>query len=214
MADNLDGLPRLDKAMLKPAAAMLARAFQDYPVSRYFIADDAERVKEQPGIFLSLLKSGLKQGEVWATSPRMEGAAVWFFSYGKKETFWDYIVSGHILMNLFLERQTLLRQAAFAEYAGQVRARCVPPQHWYLQILGVDPVYQGRGWAGRLLRPALSRADRDGLPCFLETQLEKNVALYEHYGFHVAEKGTIPDSDLTSWAMVRDPLAITKERRD
>jgi hypothetical protein len=50
----------------------------------------------------------------------------------------------------------------------------------------------------------LARADRDGLPCFLETQMGKNVGLYEHFGFRVAEAGIIPGSNVKSWAMVRN----------
>jgi GNAT superfamily N-acetyltransferase len=70
-------------------------------------------------------------------------------------------------------------------------------------MLGVDPDYQGKGYASQLLRPMLARADKEGIPCYLETQLGKNVALYEHFGFRVAEQGIIPGSNVMSWAMVR-----------
>jgi GNAT superfamily N-acetyltransferase len=79
----------------------------------------------------------------------------------------------------------------------------MPERYWYLQILGVDPGCQGQGFSSRLLKPMLERADREGLPVFLETQLKKNVTLYEHFGFKVVEEGKITGGDLYSWAMVR-----------
>jgi hypothetical protein len=54
-----------------------------------------------------------------------------------------------------------------------------------------------------LLKPMFSRIDKEGLPCFLETQAEKNVALYEHLGFRVVEEGIVPGSGVKSWAMLR-----------
>jgi hypothetical protein len=48
-----------------------------------------------------------------------------------------------------------------------------------------------------------AHADKEGVPCFLETQAEKNVALYEHFGFRVVEAGLIPGSNVRSWALVR-----------
>jgi GNAT superfamily N-acetyltransferase len=104
---------------------------------------------------------------------------------------------------LFIDKETNKRQKAYFEYAITVRTRVTPDRYWFLQILGVDPGYQGQGFSSRLLKPLLARADREGLPCFLETQAEKNVALYEHFGFRVVEEGIIPGSGIKSWAMLR-----------
>jgi len=82
--------------------------------------------------------------------------------------------------------------------------RAAPFRHMYLQLLAVDPVHQGEGLSGRLLRPMFQRIDREGLPCFLETQAEKNVAIYRHFGFRVVEAGIVPGSNVHSWAMLRE----------
>jgi hypothetical protein len=49
-----------------------------------------------------------------------------------------------------------------------------------------------------------ARMDKEGLPCYLETLDEQNIQLYEHFGFKVVEKATIPKTSLTSWAMLRE----------
>jgi len=89
------------------------------------------------------------------------------------------------------------------QYIDAVHGRLAPFKHWFLQAIGVDPQFQGRGYAGRLLRQMLARIDEAGLPCYLETLEEQNVQLYEHFGFTVAEKSAIPETNLTNWAMLR-----------
>jgi ribosomal protein S18 acetylase RimI-like enzyme len=73
--------------------------------------------------------------------------------------------------------------------------------------VAVDPPHQGKGLARRLLTATFARLDREALPCFLETQSEDNVAIYEKYGFAVVEEGTIPETDVRHWAMLREPRA-------
>ena len=55
--------------------------------------------------------------------------------------------------------------------------------HWYLPLIGVDPIRQNQGHGSALLRHALARSDRDGLPAYLESTNPKNIPLYERHGF-------------------------------
>jgi len=89
-------------------------------------------------------------------------------------------------------------------YIDEVHGRLAPFKHWFLQAIGVDPQFQGRGCASKLLRPMLSRIDEENLPCYLETLETQNVRLYEHFGFKVIEESSVPGTSLTNWAMLRD----------
>jgi ribosomal protein S18 acetylase RimI-like enzyme len=198
------GLYRLNKDEVKRAAEVVARAFQDYPLSVYFIPDESVRRRKLPLMFQPLLRHGLSYSEVYATSPKLEGIAVWFRPDGKRETLWSKIRSGSVLIPFIVGIGALRRQIAFGRWAASVRKRCVPGRYWYLQLLGVEPAYQGRGYASALLKPMLERIDGEGLPCYVETQTEKNVPLYEHLGFRVVEEGIVPGSEVRSWAMVRE----------
>jgi len=57
--------------------------------------------------------------------------------------------------------------------------------HWHLGPIGVDPEFQGRGIGKALLGSFLDRVDKEGSAAYLETDVEKNVLLYERFGFKV-----------------------------
>ena len=90
------------------------------------------------------------------------------------------------------------------DYIDSTHLRLAPFQHWFLQIIGVDPAHQGKGYAGKLLNPMLARIDNEGLPCYLETHDQKDVSLYEHFGFKVIEESTVTGTSLTNWSMLRE----------
>ncbi len=93
----------------------------------------------------------------------------------------------------------------FAEYATAMNRRLAPFRHQHLAFIGVESELQGRGYASTLLKPILARIDEERLPCYMETHNQKNVPLYEHYGFAVVEEGTIPGTVTGHWAMLRQP---------
>lgn len=54
---------------------------------------------------------------------------------------------------------------------------------WYLPIIGVDPICQGKGLGSQLMKAALERIDSEGLPAYLESSNPRNMSLYERCGF-------------------------------
>ena len=57
------------------------------------------------------------------------------------------------------------------------------------------------------MRRGLQDAARDGLPAYLETANEHNVAFYVGLGFRVVHDSVDPESGLRWWAFRRDPDA-------
>ena len=95
------------------------------------------------------------------------------------------------------------RLQRLGQYIDSVHGRLASFKHVYLQSLGVDPAFQGRGHAGKLLRYALARLDAAGTPCYLDSLYEQNVGLYEHFGFSVVEASMVPGTEVQMWAMLR-----------
>ena len=68
----------------------------------------------------------------------------------------------------------------------------------------MEPGRQGQGIGGRLIQPVLVQADKDGMPCYLETQTESNVAFYQRRGFEVISDGQAPGEGFRIWTMLRE----------
>jgi uncharacterized protein YhfF/GNAT superfamily N-acetyltransferase len=82
----------------------------------------------------------------------------------------------------------------------------LPPEpHWLLDQVAVEPAAQGRGIGGAMLRFAIERAEREGLPLCLETAVPGNVPLYERFGFRVMREADAPTGGPHIWFMRRDP---------
>ena len=113
------------------------------------------------------------------------------------------LLSGGFTMPLKLDMGSMRRMMRYMEYANVTHKRQAPFKHWYLQLVGVALAFQGKGYAGALLKPMFARMDREQLPCYLETFTQKDVSIYQHYGFEVAEEGTIPGTETALWAMLR-----------
>jgi ribosomal protein S18 acetylase RimI-like enzyme len=60
--------------------------------------------------------------------------------------------------------------------------------HWYLPLIGVDPVHQGRGHGSALMAHALQQCDRDRTAAYLESTNPRNITLYQRNGFEIIGK--------------------------
>ena len=94
------------------------------------------------------------------------------------------------------------RHAAFWEWVGQHEPS---KPLLYLSHIGVVPEHQGEGLGSALMRDGLARADRQGVPTWLETSRVNNVAYYERFGFVTAVDEDAPDGGPHIWFMGRDP---------
>jgi ribosomal protein S18 acetylase RimI-like enzyme len=65
--------------------------------------------------------------------------------------------------------------------------------HWHIGPIGVRPQVQGNGIGKALLKAFLITIDGVGSPAFLETDVDRNVELYESLGFGVTSSEEIVD---------------------
>ena len=79
------------------------------------------------------------------------------------------------------------------------------PPHWYLGVLGTTPRLQRSGIGSSLLAPVLERCDAEGLPAYLESSKESNIAFYARFGFEVTGEVRIATDGPTVWPMWREP---------
>jgi len=98
------------------------------------------------------------------------------------------------------------RYLKWANFSEHLHKRDMPPRHWYLPLIGVDPPRQGKGLGGRLMERALARADADRVPCYLENTKERNLPFYQKSGFEVIVEAKVADDGPTVWTMKREPI--------
>ena len=202
MVFDLGSLVRLQPSQAKLAGEMLSRVFQDDPIVSYYFPNACRRGNRLIYMFEFLVRLGISCGEVYATSPGLEGVAIWLPPKATM-TLWKVIRSGGLSLLLKIGVNFVLRGWSTGRLFSSLRKRHAPFPHWYLAILGVEPKFQGRGYASKLLKPMLTRLDEEHSACYLEAEGEKNVAIYQHNGFEVVEKATLPGAGLTIWAMLR-----------
>lgn len=87
---------------------------------------------------------------------------------------------------------------------GEKFHHSVEGPHWYLMALGTTPGAQGKGLGSALVDIGAAKADAAGIPCYLETGTESNVAFYTKRGFEVIGKEDV--LGFTVWGMVRKPV--------
>jgi GNAT superfamily N-acetyltransferase len=201
---DLGGLIRLQKEQVKSASEVLARAFDDDPTLIRFVAQPRKRQEILRAMFRMVISHAVGHGEVYAVSPKMEGIAVWLPSGAPTITFWEAVRGGGLALIFKGGWDFMRRMKQDEDFVRQLRQRLAPNPHWYLAILGVDPKFQGKGYASRLLKPMLKGLDEEKLPCYLETSIEEYVPIYQRFGFKLIQEAVLPGSDSRMWVMLRE----------
>jgi ribosomal protein S18 acetylase RimI-like enzyme len=192
-----------------PVAALLALAFDADPIFRWVEPDHAARRAFLGEFMAALVRRSLRLGELavgLVAAPGREGASLWK-TPALRELSPDQLARTGL--DRIADRLSPRAQARFEAVFDPVEAALAadsPEPVWYLGVLGVAPEHQGRGWGGRLMRPILDRADRDGRAVTLETSQPRNLPLYERHGFRIRRELPPPaPGGPVVWTMKREP---------
>jgi GNAT superfamily N-acetyltransferase len=182
---------------------VLSRAFHSEPNFTYIAPDERTRRAVLSWFFRSAIRAGQLYGEIYTTKAA-EGGALWI-SPGRTLTFGRMLRTGMLPMPFKLDWGSFRRSMNLGRRVREVHHRFAGKPHWYLMALGVDPSKQGDGIGRALLEPVMSKADAEGLPCYLETFHERNLPFYEKLGFRIEGGGRVPEGGPNFWAMMRVP---------
>ena len=194
---------RLTALAIPRVSRMLARAFCHDPMVAYLLPRAEGRERYLQRLFRCVLRCGQLYGENHATSPELEGAAVWLPPEAGTGAILKMARAGALLLPFSVGPRFFVRCFKYSEHVSHLRRQHASFPHWFLQLLGVDPEHQKGGCASRLLRSMLERLDREKTPCCLDTANPRNVGFYERFGFRVAAEGGLEGSDVHCWLMVR-----------
>lgn len=190
------------EAEIRDVGHLLGSAFANNPATSWTFRDASTREgKLQRGFSDYLRHIWFPRGECWTTE-NLDGAALWL-PPGR----WEIPIRIQLRLMPNVLATARLEVARLMRFLYLVESKHPHEPHWYLAVLGVAPDRQGRGFGSHLMQPVLERCDAEGTPAYLETDTERNVALYERHGFKVTEEFNLPGGGPPIWLMWRSPEA-------
>ncbi|KXX77938.1 Puromycin N-acetyltransferase [Madurella mycetomatis] len=207
----------------REAALTLAHAFAADDYAQYLVdsgdmhgsspTSAEEKWKLHVDILTYTVASHCMNGLATTVGPECDSVALWVPPGKHLDGWWTQIRSG--MWRLYFQLSSEGKKRYFQEIPPLLHATKAAvlgernDDAWYLVYLGTKPNSQGRGFASRLLRDMMARADAEGRPMYLESSSQANVAYYEKFGFEVKrdvflERGPAP---VRLSIMVREPHA-------
>ncbi|KAH6631865.1 hypothetical protein F5144DRAFT_490368 [Chaetomium tenue] len=153
-------------------------------------------------------------GLVKAVGAECDAVALWGPPGKHLDSWWTQLRSG--MWRMYFQLSPEGRKRYFDEIVPRLHDAKVQVlgdrenDAWFLAYLGTKPNSQGRGYAAKLLRDMMARADAEKRPIYLESSSQANNAYYEKFGFEVKqdvflERGPVP---VRLSIMVREPRKV------
>ncbi len=162
------------------AIDVIVLAFSADPVARWTWSDPQQFLMNFPRFAKAFGGEAFMQGSAYGVAD-LSGAALWLAPGVEPD--------GESLMKLLRDTASEQSRRDAPEVMEQMGRFHPSVPHWYLPLMGVDPVRQGQGFGSALMKHALVPVDTDRLPAYLESTNPKNVPLYQRHGFELL--GTI-----------------------
>ena len=177
------------------AIAVIVLAFAADPVARWAYPDSHQYLSHFPDVVRAFAGNAFELGTGYYVDG-FSGAALWLPPdvHPREE-----------------EMAALLQRTVPEENQGEVfsvleQMGSYHPteRHWYLPLIGVDPMKQGKGYGSALMEHALIPCDREKKLAYLESSNPRNIPLYKRHGFEIL--GTIQvGSSPPIFPMLRSP---------
>jgi ribosomal protein S18 acetylase RimI-like enzyme len=188
------------------ASEVLADAFQHDPLWNKIYERESHLEKRLRVAFGASVRYCLKYGEVYAPSEDLEGVMGFVPGEYADMSVWRMLCSGSISSVMRMGLNTTKKMAPIFKLVSEDRCKHMAGHSYlHLSVVGVDTALQGMGFGRKLIGAAIDKSQREDLQLYLETETEENMKMYEHFGFRLLNKITLPIVDLPMWEMVRDP---------
>ena len=198
------GLYIVPENRIKELAQIAADAYRDYPLHNWFSGGKYDEYVSEKIMEISL-KTMSDDAVIYADGEEMNGFAVWLpLGFDGSKTL-PFLTNGGLKLIFHSGLRIIGRLLIYETYAMKLKKEFTGNVDWYLYNLSVKKSAQGKGIAGKLLRPMLEFCDKENIVTYLETNKEINVSLYEHFGFELSKKELILKSPVMHYAMVRKP---------
>ncbi len=199
-----NGLHIATKSDFEAIINIVGKAYENYPLCNYFSGGkyDEDDLKQS---IQSNLNSIFNEGIIVTDSEEVNGCALLlppgFNGFSNLSFFWN----GGYKLIFRLRIKTIYRMANFETFAMNLRKNYTNNEDWYLYNIFVNTNLKGKKISSKLIKPLLNYCKLHKKICYLETNSDNNVPIYEHFGFKVMEKCLVPNSNnVQHYAMLFD----------
>lgn len=180
------------------AAGLMCRALHQDPLWGPWVASRRATQRLAVRFLAAVLMSEARRGGWVRITPAGEGVMCWL-TPGAPDQSVVATIAERILAPVAFGRDW---REALALFDAMDRARASLGPHLYAEFLGVVPRARRQGLATRLGAEGINWAVKAGVPVYLETFGDLNVALYEAAGFQIVGHFEGP-RHCRGWGMLR-----------
>jgi len=194
-----DSLYKVQKKDLQHAVDVLANAFSgDMMWQKAFKDGNKTRA-----VLEMVTRFCWKYGDVVSTSENLEG--IMTLSSDDKEMSVGRIICSGAIFPIFIIAGDLKKALNIISKIEEAKKSLNMGPYIHLEQIGVSKESQGKGFAGKLLRAVIEKAETESKLIYLETQKEENVSLYEKFGFSTMKTVLLPEPvNMPMWLMLRN----------
>jgi GNAT superfamily N-acetyltransferase len=198
------GLYLVSKNEIDKLGDVATDAYENYPLHNWFFGG-TYNPKGSKILMETSLKSMIDDGVIYADSPEINGFTVWMPpKYTGNKTL-PFLLNGGIKLILNSGIKIIARLLNYENHAMPLKKKFTNHNDWYVFNLSVKKSAQGKGIATKLLKPMIEFCNSQNALCYLETNKETNVPMYEHFGFTLSDKNFIPKTNVMHYGMTRYP---------
>jgi len=203
MIPDLPGIINLSKDAIDEVSGKISQSYFGYPYFQYLFNGDYNESAVK--LIYSIAMKSENKNVIGVVSEDGGAVALYMRPDSKGIGIVKYLLSGGLKLPFVTSYSTLSRLIAFEKYSTELMNKYANEDTWYLMNLSTVPGSRHTGATSSVVRPMLDHLDSIGCPCYLETNKDENVPMYEHFGFEVMEKGNVPNSNVPHYAMLRQP---------
>jgi ribosomal protein S18 acetylase RimI-like enzyme len=154
------------------------------------------------------MREARQYGQLYRPKGQAIGASIWSKPINE-ELAQQRANQKQAFLKAQLGEASLFEYLQIIEVMAEQTKTVVPPDSWYLSIVGIAPAFQGLGLGSTLIRPILDQVNALGCHTYLETFTPRNMAFYRRLGFQKAGVFDEPRTNASFWVMIRKPSLPT-----
>lgn len=202
---NVKGLYRIKKTDLKRCAEIAARAFIDDESSKFILSSKLIH-KTLYDFYLIIYNASYNKMYMFSESENIDSFIIIAPIKNAELSLWSFIKAGGLKLIITNGLDFILKSLSYEKNCIKIRKKFVAPNDWYIFQFGVVPAKQGLGLGSKTMKPILNWFDSENISCYLETQKDINIDIYNHFGFVLKSIDTLPNKNIKQFAMLRSQV--------